>query len=67
MCNKHSNVCSIAESRIEEPKPHNSCYKNWNGSLQAMEAGVIIEVFQKAKRMHGVRHMQLNADGVLIH
>jgi len=60
--NKHCYVCSLAESRHCDPAPH-LCFKNWNDTSQAMEADIIVEGFLQAESTHGLRYMQLIADG----
>ncbi|XP_021338853.1 uncharacterized protein LOC110440231 [Mizuhopecten yessoensis] len=60
--NKHCYICTIAESRNEEPAQH-ECFRNWSSSSQSMEVDVILDGFLKAESTHGVRYMRLIADG----
>ena len=60
--NKVCIVCSRAKNK-NVPADHHKCYKNWEGSSQAMEADIIVEGFNQAEEMHGVRYMGLIGDG----
>lgn len=56
--NKFCTACTLG---IPVDKHH--CYKNWDSSSSEMETDVILEGFQKAELMHGVRYMRFIGDG----
>ena len=60
--NKSCYVCTLAESKQQDP-PEHTCYKNWTESSQAMEADIILEGFLEAESKHGLRYTKLVADG----
>ncbi|CAG2237024.1 unnamed protein product [Mytilus edulis] len=43
--------------------PEHVCFKNWSASSQAMESDILVEGFKQAEKVHGLRYMQLIADG----
>ena len=43
--NKYCSVCAISE-REHSPPPSHQCYQIWNGTYRAIEADIIVEVFQ---------------------
>ena len=60
--NKYCCICSIAESKKEDP-PRHHCYKNWDGSSAAMESDIISEGFRLSESMYGLRYMRIVGDG----
>ena len=60
--NKYCSVCTIAENKGQQPRPH-VCYRNWSGSSGAMESNMIAEGFNQSEATHGVRYMRLVGDG----
>ena len=60
--NKYCSICSHAEIQNVTPRDH-VCFKNWRESSQAMEADIILEGFNEAERMHGVRYTKFIGDG----
>ena len=61
VANKNCYICTAADSKHEEPKPH-TCYKNWKESSQAMEADLIYKGFLKAND-YGLRYTRMIGDG----
>lgn len=45
------------------PRDEHQCYKNWEESSSAMETSAILEGFQEAEKLHGVRYTQFIGDG----
>ena len=45
------------------PREEHDCYKNWGSSSSAMETSAIVEGFQKAEKVHGVRYTRFIGDG----
>ncbi|VDI82683.1 Hypothetical predicted protein [Mytilus galloprovincialis] len=60
--NKYCYICSRALNTQTEP-PEHVCFKNWSASSQAMESDILVEGFKQAEKVHGLRYMQLIADG----
>ena len=60
--NKYCSVCAISD-RNNSPCPSHQCFKNWNGSSCAMESDIIVQGFQLAEQMHGVRYRWFIGDG----
>ena len=50
--NKFCSVCAYHQ-RANSSAPDHQCYKNWMGSLSAMEASIILEGFSKSMEKHG--------------
>ncbi|VDI57174.1 Hypothetical predicted protein [Mytilus galloprovincialis] len=59
-CNSY--ICSRALHTQTKP-PEHVCFKNWSASSQAMESDILVEGFKQAEKVHGLRYMQLIADG----
>ena len=59
--NKYCTVCSIAQKQSSPPQ--HVCFKNWSGSLTAMEADIIAAGFRQSEAMHGIRHIKVVGDG----
>ena len=53
--NKYCSVCAISD-RNSSPCPSHQC-KNWNRSSCAMESEIIVQGFQLAEHIHGVRYL----------
>ena len=60
--NKYCYICAMAEARHEKAAEH-ECFKNWTESSQSMEADIIVEGFQNAEKQHGLRYINVVADG----
>jgi len=60
--NKHCYICNQSQACHTLPRPHR-CFINWTESSQAMESDIIIEGFQQAEQMHGIRYTKIIADG----
>ena len=45
------------------PLDQHTCYKNWDKSSSEMETDIILEGFQQAERVHGVRYKRFVGDG----
>ena len=60
--NKYCSVCAISDHN-NSPCPSHQCFKNWNGSSCAMETDIIVQGFQLAEQMHGVRYLWFIGDG----
>ena len=60
--NKYCSVCAISD-RNNSPCPPHQCFKNWNVSSCAMESDIIVQGFQLAEQMHGVRYLWFIGDG----
>ncbi len=60
--NKYCSICTVAANKGIPPKEH-ECFKNWDGSSQAMEADMLVEGFKAAEDMHGLRYMRMTGDG----
>lgn len=56
--NKYCTACTQGV-----PIESHHCYKNWECSSSEMETDILLEGFQKAEEMHGVRYMRFIGDG----
>ena len=45
------------------PKENHACFKNWEESSCQMEPDILLEGFQQAERVHGVRYLRFIGDG----
>ena len=45
------------------PQEQHLCYKNWESSSSAMETSAILEGFQEAEKVHGIRYTRFIGDG----
>ena len=54
--------CAVCSKGTDEHHNHH-CFLNWYGSSSAMEAGIILEGFQKCYEQHGVRYIEFIGDG----
>ena len=60
--NKLCVICRRAENENKTP-PEHTCHANWTESSQAMEADIILSGFMEAESTHGVRYINIIADG----
>ena len=60
--NKYCSVSAISDCN-NPPRPSHQCLKTWNGSSCAMESDIIVQGFQLAEQMHGVRYRWFIGDG----
>ena len=60
--NKLCCICRRAENEGTTPQTH-KCHANWKESSQAMEADIILSGFLEAETSHGVRYLNIIADG----
>ena len=56
--NKYCSGCATGS-----PHDEHQCYKNWTESSSAMETSAILEGFQEAEKVHGVRYTEFVGDG----
>ena len=56
--NKYCHACAT-----DIPKKDHVCFRNWSASSSEMETDIILEGFQEAERVHGVRYTQFIGDG----
>ena len=45
------------------PKKNHTCFKNWEESSCQMEPDILLEAFQQAEKVHGVRYLRFIGDG----
>ncbi|XP_064480411.1 uncharacterized protein LOC135393960 [Ornithodoros turicata] len=59
--NKFCTLCASSKAG-SSPKKH-LCFKNWDSSSTSMEKDIVVEGFRRSIELHGVKYLQLIADG----
>ncbi|XP_064465681.1 uncharacterized protein LOC135377293 [Ornithodoros turicata] len=59
--NKFCTLCASSKAG-SSPKKH-LCFKNWDSSSTSMEKDIVVEGFRRSIELHGVKYVQLIADG----
>ncbi|XP_064485416.1 uncharacterized protein LOC135397751 isoform X2 [Ornithodoros turicata] len=59
--NKFCTLCASCKAG-SSPKKH-LCFKNWESSSTSTEKDIVVEGFRRSIELHGVKYLQLIADG----
>lgn len=51
-------ICARAAD-LQKEIPEHTCFKNWSGSANAMEADIIVDGFRQSMSMYGVKYTRV--------